>query len=84
MRHVPFADFENRASEIAAAIEEGEEVVLTRDGQDYAKVVRMADDRLARHRAAIEGMIAVREELRAKGVRVSSDEIREWINEGRR
>ncbi|GGA44311.1 type II toxin-antitoxin system Phd/YefM family antitoxin [Sphingomonas psychrolutea] len=84
MRHVPIAQFKDKMSEIMAAAEAGEDVVITRHGRDYMKLVPVEEDRMARQRAAIAGLLELREELRAKGVRVSSEEIIEWKNEGRR
>ncbi|WP_353203969.1 type II toxin-antitoxin system Phd/YefM family antitoxin [Sphingomonas sp.] len=84
MRHVPIAQFKDKMSEIMAAAEAGEDVVITRHGRDYMKLVPVEEDRMARQRAAIAGLLELREELRAKGVRVSPEEIIAWKNEGRR
>ena len=84
MRHVPIAEFKDRLSEMVSAAEDGEEIVITRHGREVVKLVAAGGYRRDRQAAAIDAMIAFREELRAKGVRVSRKEIREWIDEGRR
>lgn len=84
MRHVPIAEFKDRLSEVVAAAEAGEEIVITRHGRDVVKLVAVEQDAAARRRATFEAMAALREELRAKGVRVTREEVREWIAEGRR
>lgn len=84
MRHVPIAQFKDKMSEIMAAAEAGEDIMITRHGRDYMKLVPVEADRMARQRAAVDAMYDLREQLRAKGVRVSADEIIAWKNEGRR
>lgn len=84
MRHVPIAQFKDKMSEIMAAAEAGEDIVITRHGRDYMKLVPVEEDRMARQRAAIDAMLELREDLRASGVRISPEEIVEWKNEGRR
>jgi hypothetical protein len=46
-------------------------------------VATSAGDRDAR-RKAVEDVFKLREELRARGIRISRDEIIAWKNEGRR
>ena len=58
--------------------------MITRHGRDYMKLVPVEEDRMARQRAAVDAMLKLREELRAKGVRVTPEEIIEWKNGGRR
>lgn len=84
MRHVPIAQFKDKMSEIMAAAEAGEDIVITRHGRDYMRLVPVEEDRMARQRAAIDAMLKFREQLRAKGVRITPEEIVEWKNEGRR
>lgn len=89
MLHVPIIEGQDRLAEAVSAAEAGEDVVITRDGREVAKLVRIEpeptlEERLAKQRAAIEAMLALREELRAQGVTATREEIREWINEGRR
>ena len=84
MRYVPIAQFKDRASEFVAAAEAGEDIVITRHGREAVRLVAVHQDRSAQRRAAIDALIATREDLRAKGVRISVDELIEWKNEGRR
>jgi prevent-host-death family protein len=84
MRHVPIAEFKDRLSEIVASVETGEEVMITRHGRDVAKLVSPEGDIVTRRRTAMEGLARLREEQRRLGVRVTREEAREWIDEGRR
>lgn len=83
MRHVPIAEFKDKMSEIVAAAEAGEEIVITRHGRDVVKLVAVEVDRLARQRAAVDALYAVGQEIRAKYGPTTAAEIREWIDEGR-
>ena len=84
MRHVPIAEFKDKVSEIVAAAEAGEEIVITRHGRDVAKLTATDAAITARRRAALADMAASRARLRARGVSATREEIREWIDEGRR
>jgi prevent-host-death family protein len=84
MRHVPIAEFKDRLSEVVAAAEAGEEIVITRHGRDVVKLVAVDQDAAVRRRDTIEAMASLRQGLRAKGVRATREEVREWIAEGRR
>jgi prevent-host-death family protein len=84
MRHVPIAEFKDRASEIIAAAEAGEEITITRHGREVVRLVAVEEDRMARHRAALEALLANREVLAARGFTATRDELVEWKNEGRR
>ncbi|MGN6269445.1 MAG: type II toxin-antitoxin system Phd/YefM family antitoxin [Sphingomonas sp.] len=84
MRHVPIAEFKDKVSEIVAAAEAGEDITITRHGREVVKLVGLAHDHRERQREAVEGLLAFREKLRERGVRVTSDELIAWKNEGRR
>lgn len=84
MRHVPIAQFKDKMSEIMAAAEAGENVVITRHGRDYMKLVPVEEDRMARKRAAMDALHALGREVREKHGPTTAAEIREWIEEGRR
>lgn len=83
MRHVPIAEFKDRASEMIAAAEAGEEIIVTRHGREVAKVMGIAEDRRARQRAAIEAAHRLGQQMREKYGPTSAAEIREWIEEAR-
>lgn len=77
---------QSRLSELVRRAQAGERVVLTENGRELAEITPInspVGDKEARRRA-IDQMIAHREALRARGVRVTQAEIREWIDEGRR
>lgn len=83
MRHVPIAAVKDKLSEYVAAAEAGEEIVITRHGREVAKLAPADGVIIERRQAALAGMAALRERLRDEGVRISREEIRDWIDEGR-
>ncbi|WP_419809349.1 type II toxin-antitoxin system Phd/YefM family antitoxin [Sphingomonas sp.] len=84
MRHVPIAEFKDKLSEIVAAAEAGEDIVITRHGRDVVRLSGVEADRREQRRAALEGLVQFRDDLRGEGVRVTSDEWIAWKEEGRR
>jgi prevent-host-death family protein len=85
MRHVPVAEFKDRLSEFVVAAEAGERFVITRHGREVARLVPVDDDVFERRRQSLEGLARMREEMRARGVPpTTQEEIRAWVNEGRR
>ncbi|GGB38401.1 hypothetical protein GCM10011380_29770 [Sphingomonas metalli] len=83
MRHVPIAAFKDKASEIIAAVEAGEEVVITRHGRDVVRLVGIELERLARQREAIDALGALGEDVRRRHGPTHPDEIRQWAEHGR-
>lgn len=84
MRHVPIAQFKDKMSEVMAAADAGEEVVITRHGRDYMKLVPLSQDRMERQRAAVNALYALGQEILVKNGPTTAAERRAWINEGRR
>lgn len=86
MRHVPIAEFKDKLSEIVAAAEAGEEIVITRHGRAAVRLVPVDSEteRLERRRAVLEELARIRRDMRAHGVTVTREEIIAWKNEGRR
>jgi prevent-host-death family protein len=85
-RHVPIAEFKDHLSELIAAVEAGDEIVITRHGKAAAKVVPMVDDDALRRQReeATERIRAHIARMRAEGRTASIDELIAWKNEGRR
>ena len=86
-RHIPISEFKDRASELVAAVERGEELVITRHGKPAAKVVAVPPediDRRERVMAAFDKLATMRAAMRAEGRSVTMQEIIAWKNEGRR
>jgi prevent-host-death family protein len=85
-RHVPISEFKDHASELVAAAERGEEIVITRHGKPSAvlKAVSSDDDAQARVHAAMTRILARREAMRAAGMTASIEELIAWKNEGQR
>lgn len=63
----------------------GESLTITRNGKPVARLVPAeAAPGKPSPAEAVARIVALREELRAEGVRVSQQDIRDWIAEGRR
>jgi prevent-host-death family protein len=84
MRHVPIAEFKDKMSEVMAAADAGEDVIITRHGKDYMKLVPVEADRMAKQRAAITALYELGQQIKARNGPTTPQEIREWIEEGRR
>ena len=86
MRNVPIAEFKDHLSELVAAAEGGEEIVITRHGKAAVRLVRVKDEEALRkqRKAAWDSLARLREEMRAAGQTATVDEIIAWKNEGRR
>ena len=85
-RHVPISEFKDHASELVAAAERGEEIVITRHGKPAARLVAAPPEDLERRRrvdAAFARLADLRAGMRADGRTVTMDEILAWKNEGR-
>jgi prevent-host-death family protein len=71
-------------SSLVEEVEKGGEVVITRHGKPVARLVRAEDpftpEKIAERRKA---MAELREMARKRGLRVSQEEIKSWIEEGR-
>jgi len=85
-RHIAVSEFKDKASEIIAAAEAGEEIVITRHGKPAARLLAIEDDeaRKTRARAAMDALMRHRERMRAQGRTATVEEIIAWKNEGRR
>jgi antitoxin (DNA-binding transcriptional repressor) of toxin-antitoxin stability system len=90
MKHVALSDAQSQLDQLVAEIEStGDDVVITRDGVAVARLVREAAPDLAeltpeqieRRRQAIA---RIRANARSLGIATTHEEIKEWINEGRR
>lgn len=86
-RHVPISEFKDRASELVAAAERGEEIIVTRHGKPAARLTAptaVSEEQRRRAREALARMAEIRTELRAKGMTATIEEMIAWKNEGRR
>jgi prevent-host-death family protein len=85
MRHVGIFEAKTNLSGLIDEVEKGGEVVITRHGKPVAKLVSTGErnhrpEDIARRRQAIAEL---REMARKRGTRVSHEEIKSWIEEGR-
>lgn len=85
MRNVPVSEFKDKASELIAAAERGEEIVITRHGKPTVKLVALpAGVDVEKRREAFRLSDALIAKMRAEGRSVSLEEAIAWKNEGRR
>ena len=84
MKHVGIFEAKTNLSSLVEQAEKGQEIVITRHGKPVAKLVRAEErhrpDAIARRRQAIAD---IREMARKRGLRISPEEIKSWIEEGR-
>lgn len=71
-------------SSLVEEVEKGGEIILTRHGKPVAKLVRadnpFTPEKIAERRQAIAEL---REMARKRGLRVSHEEIKSWMEDGR-
>lgn len=75
---VKVAQAETHFSELLSKVEAGEDVVISRGNEPVARLVRIGS-----HEGRIAAIEALKVE-RARNKPVSSEEIRQWRDEGRR
>lgn len=80
MREVGAFEAKTHLSELLAAAEAGESVLITRRGAPVARLVPAGRDR----GAVLNRLAALRSRLAARGVRLGADEILSARDEGRR
>jgi len=88
MKHVSIVDAETQLSSLVAEVENGREIVITRDGKPVAKLVQTESavdrpytpEQIARRRKALEEL---REIGRRLNINASREQIKAWIEEGR-
>jgi prevent-host-death family protein len=77
-------DAQPRLPELLDRVEQGEVIVITRNGRAVARLVPSPGHDVAKARAAVERLTALRKELAAGGLRLTQAEIRAMRDEGRR
>lgn len=86
-RHVPISEFKDHASELVAAAQGGEDILITRHGKPAARLTApplTGAERRQRAEAALRRMSEIRAEQRARGVTTTVEEMIVWKNEGQR
>lgn len=85
-RHVPISEFKDHASELVAAAQKGEEIVITRHGKPTAVLKGLIPSNFDREQAeaAMERLLGRRDALARRGVTATGEEWIAWKNEGRR
>ena len=80
MRQIGAFEAKNRLSELLVAVENGEEVTITKHGRPVAKLVPFTAHDQARVAAAISALRALRQEVRL-GI---GETVKDLVNAGRR
>jgi len=84
MKYVGIFEAKTHLSSLLEEVEKGGEITITRHGKPVAKLVRTTDepseDVIAQRRAAIASL---RARAKARGITVSHEEIKSWIEDGR-
>ena len=87
MQTVPVHQAKDRFSSLLQAVEDGEEIVITRHGKAAVRVVPVEtaiEARRKRSAEALERMRVVREQMRKAGLTATTEDWIAWRNEGRR
>jgi prevent-host-death family protein len=77
-------DAKARLSELLDRVERGEQIVITRHGKPVARLVPEGGHDRAAALAAVEQLTKYRNELAARGVKFTTEEILAMRDEGRR
>lgn len=85
-RHVPISEFKDHASELVAAAERGEEIVITRHGKPAVILgpVREQPFNRAEAEAAMARILARRDWMAAEGKTATAAEWIAWKSDGQR
>ena len=85
MKQVGIFEAKTHLSSLVDEVEKGGEIVITRHGKPVAKLVRTDEpfsaDKVERRRLAVARLQELARELK---INPTQDEIKGWINEGRR
>jgi prevent-host-death family protein len=85
-KHIGIFEAKTHLSTLVDEVERGTEIVITRHGKPVARLVACAsaaqeeEELVAKRRQAI---LEIREMARKRGLRISHEEIKSWIDEGR-
>ena len=82
MREVQASQAGEQLPEILRTVEDGDSVVITRDGEDIAYIVPDLDPERTDRRAGIRQFMKFRSET--GGIKATIEEILEWRHEGHR
>ena len=85
MKHIGIFEAKAQLSSLLDEVERGVEVTITRHGKPVAKLVQataeFSPEEVERRKEAIRNLRAMARELK---INATQEEIKEWINEGRR
>ena len=85
MKHIGIFEAKAQLSSLLDEVERGAEITITRHGKPIAKLVQatteLAPDEIAKRKNAIRNLRTMARELK---IGATQDEIKAWINEGRR
>jgi prevent-host-death family protein len=85
MKHVGMFEAKTKLSALVEEVENGGQVVITRHGKPVVELVRavpkLTPEQIEERRKAIEGLRSLSRKINLKA---TPEEIKSWINEGRR
>lgn len=85
MKHIGIFEAKAQLSSLLDEVERGGEVTITRHGKPIAKLVQasaeLSPDQIAKRKTAIRNLRTMARELK---LGATQEDIKEWINEGRR
>jgi prevent-host-death family protein len=87
MKQVGIFDAKTHLSSLVDEVEQGREIVITRHGKPVAKLVRadkfdrLTPEQVAKRRQALKELRKIGERLK---INATQEEIKSWIEEGRR
>lgn len=77
-------DAKTRLADLLDRVQRGEQIVITRHGKPVARLVPEGQPDLAAAHAALDRMFARADEMAARGVRFTHEELMAMRDEGRR
>ncbi len=87
MESIGLFEAKTHLSELTARAERGEEVIITRHNKPVAKLVpinEVSPELVARRRQALSELQAIGREMIARGGPITTEEILQWRDEGRK
>lgn len=85
MKQVGIFEAKTHLSSLLDAVEKGDEITITRHGRPVARLVQvkseLSEEEIEQRRQAIRNLRSLARELK---LGATQDEIKSWINEGRR
>ena len=82
MDEISEADVQNNLSALLDRVEQGDELVITRAGKPVARLIKPIAK--TKGQEAVEGLLALRKQIAARGGLIPLEELMRYRDEGRR